>query len=242
MERVKISDKVQYFPTWDKNSLQKCKRWGPWNLFDLGVFQPSSDHVQGLFTWLPACPSPLHHSRKEGGPDSLSWLLPCTLRAGQWYHLSLFLSLPSCLLLDLLLDDIVLTHSLFLPTEQFLHQLHQQYPSCVMLEKGLLRMVVFGVGGGRGKACSSDSLTTRETRAPWFDTCPALTPHENPSFNSSFKTKFLVFTACEGGLENVSALPWWNHKLDKENFQCPESSGFSVPPCMLSFPGLKEDE
>nr|XP_008111565.1 PREDICTED: rap guanine nucleotide exchange factor-like 1 isoform X1 [Anolis carolinensis] len=39
---------------------------------------------------------------------------------------------------DLLLDDIVLTHSLFLPTEQFLHQLHQHFmtastiplPSC----------------------------------------------------------------------------------------------------------------
>ncbi|KAM6450500.1 rap guanine nucleotide exchange factor-like 1 [Liasis olivaceus] len=30
---------------------------------------------------------------------------------------------------DILLDDIVLTHSLFLPTEQFLHQLYQQYPS-----------------------------------------------------------------------------------------------------------------
>lgn len=27
-----------------------------------------------------------------------------------------------------LLDDIVLTHSLFLPTERFLQQLHQQYP------------------------------------------------------------------------------------------------------------------
>uniref|UniRef100_A0A670YWJ4 Rap guanine nucleotide exchange factor like 1 n=1 Tax=Pseudonaja textilis TaxID=8673 RepID=A0A670YWJ4_PSETE len=30
---------------------------------------------------------------------------------------------------DILLDDIVLTHSLFLPTEQFLHELYQQYPS-----------------------------------------------------------------------------------------------------------------
>lgn len=29
---------------------------------------------------------------------------------------------------DSLLDDIVLTHSLFLPTERFLQQLHQQYP------------------------------------------------------------------------------------------------------------------
>lgn len=29
---------------------------------------------------------------------------------------------------ELLLDDIVLTHSLFLPTERFLQQLHQQYP------------------------------------------------------------------------------------------------------------------
>lgn len=27
-----------------------------------------------------------------------------------------------------LLDDVVLTHSLFLPTERFLQQLHQQYP------------------------------------------------------------------------------------------------------------------
>uniref|UniRef100_A0A670JQR4 Rap guanine nucleotide exchange factor like 1 n=1 Tax=Podarcis muralis TaxID=64176 RepID=A0A670JQR4_PODMU len=37
---------------------------------------------------------------------------------------------PGKPLQDLLLDDIVLTHSLFLPTEQFLHQLHQQYPFC----------------------------------------------------------------------------------------------------------------
>uniref|UniRef100_A0A670YMG4 Rap guanine nucleotide exchange factor like 1 n=1 Tax=Pseudonaja textilis TaxID=8673 RepID=A0A670YMG4_PSETE len=32
---------------------------------------------------------------------------------------------------DILLDDIVLTHSLFLPTEQFLHELYQQYPSSI---------------------------------------------------------------------------------------------------------------
>lgn len=37
---------------------------------------------------------------------------------------------------DSLLDDIVLTHSLFLPTELFLQQLHQQYPR--------------GAGGGIG--------------------------------------------------------------------------------------------
>jgi hypothetical protein len=29
---------------------------------------------------------------------------------------------------DILLDDIVLTHSLFLPTEKFLQELHQSYP------------------------------------------------------------------------------------------------------------------
>lgn len=46
-------------------------------------------------------------------------------------------------LLDVLLDDVILTHSLFLPTERLLRELHQRYPSGEGPEVG-------GSGDGQG--------------------------------------------------------------------------------------------
>uniref|UniRef100_A0A8C3MPX8 Uncharacterized protein n=1 Tax=Geospiza parvula TaxID=87175 RepID=A0A8C3MPX8_GEOPR len=67
---------------------------------------------------LPRLPSPIHPAGQGGGVGGLFGAL------GRGDVPMSVLPVPP----ESLLDDIVLTHSLFLPTERFLQQLHQQYP------------------------------------------------------------------------------------------------------------------